>query len=224
MNAQMGVAPVRRPKKSGGFPWLLFGCLGGIAALVFLVVAAILIARMAFSGIIGSFTDTAPMELAESEMSPEEYAALEERFNAFFAAVEAGDATGPLELTADDINALIQNDPRWDDLKGRVHIAIENDLITGAISMPLDTFGLSGRYANGSSTFSVFLREGMLYVHLDSLTVKGKAIPEDMMAGMRAENLAKDYARDPEVKEWLNRFESIDVDGGIIRITPKTGQ
>jgi len=223
MNAQMGVRPVRPPKKSGGFPWLLFGCLGGIAALIFLVVAAILVARMAFTGLLENYTDTAPAALPTSEMPEEDYAALRERVDGFFEAVKAGVATEPLELSGDDINALIQNDPDWEQMKGRVHISIEDDLVTGEVSMPLDMFGLEGRYANGSSTFSVFLRNGMLYVHLDSLTVKGNAIPEDFMAGMRSENLAKDYARDPEVKEWLNRFESIDVEGGTIRITPKAG-
>lgn len=222
MNAQMGPRPVRPHKKSGGFPWLLIGCLGGIAALVFLVVAGILVARMVVTGLLENYTDTTPIELPTTEMSEEEYAALQERVDSFFDAVEAGTAMEPLELSADDINALIQNDPNWKQLKGRVHISIEEDLVTGDVSMPLDMFGLEGRYANGSSTFSIFLRNGTLYVHLDSLTVKGNTVPEEFMAEMRNENLAKDYARDPEVREWLNRFESIDVEDGIIRITPKS--
>lgn len=221
MNGANSVPPLRRPKKSGAFPWLLFGCLGGIAAVIFLVVAAIVVGRMALSGIMDRFTDTEPMPLPQSEMPAEDFVALQERVNAFNADLEAGTATEPLDLTADDINALIQNDPRWDDLKGKVFFTIEDDLITGDISMPIDALA-PGRYINGSSSFNVFLRDGMLYVHLDSLTVNGKTVPEEMMAGIRAENLAKDYVRDPEVRESLDRFESIDVSDGVVRVEPKT--
>ncbi len=214
------VAPPPRPKKGGEFPWLLFGCLGGVAVVVFLAIAGYIVVRMAFSGIVDRYTDTEPMDLPQSEMPAEEYAALKERVDAFDAALEAGTATEPLELTAEDINALIANDPQWSELKGRVHISINDDLITGDVSMPVDAL-LPGRYVNGSGTFDIFLRDGMLYVHLDALTVNGKALPDEFMSGLRSENLAAEYVREPGVQESLDRFESIEVSDGIIRVTPK---
>ena len=210
---------MRQPRKTGGFPWVLFGCLTAIAVFVFLVLAGYVAARYAIGGLIGQYTDTAPMELPPSTMSTQDYAALEERVNEFRKAIDDGMPTKALELSADDINALIQHDPEWDALKGRVHVSIENDLIKGTVSMPLDMFNLKGRYLNGSGTFSVFLRNGMLFVQLDALEVRGKSLPEDFMRGLRSENLAKQYNQDPQARERLSQFESIEVQDGILHIT-----
>ncbi|MCC6488225.1 MAG: hypothetical protein IT364_12065 [Candidatus Hydrogenedentes bacterium] len=208
-----------QPKKSG-FPWLLVGCLGAIAVGVFLLIAAFIAARMVVGGLVDEYSDETPQEIPVSTMAPEDYAALKERFDAFTQAVNQGTPVAPLELTSDDVNALIQNDPNWSDLKGHVHVALEDDLVGSTVSMPLESFGMPGRYVNGNARFSVFLRGGQLYVHIESLEVGGKALPEAFVQGMRSENLAKEYNNDAQVQETLSKFESIDVVDGVLRFVP----
>lgn len=208
-----------QPKKSG-FPWLLVGCLGAIAVVVFLVIAAVIAFRMVVGGFVDEYSDETAQEIPVSTMTPEDYAALKERFDTFTQAVNQGTPVAPLELTSDDVNALIQNDPNWSELKGHVHVALEDNLVGSTVSMPLESFGMPGRYVNGNARFSVFLRGGQLYVHIESLEVGGKTLPEAFLQGMRSENLAKEYNNDPQVRETLSKFESIDVADGVLRFVP----
>ncbi len=215
---------VRPPRAHKEFPWLLFGCLMAVLVVLLLVVLAVagfFAVRGIFTGLIENYTDTVPMELPESAMPAEEYAALEERLKTFRTALEQGTAVEPLALTAEDINALIQNDPDWKELRGHVHVAIEGNLISGTVSMPLDMFGLQGRYLNGTGSFSVSMRNSALDVRMDSLQVKGQSAPEAFMEGFRNENLARDYNREPGVRETLSQFESIEVRDGVLWIEPK---
>jgi len=203
---------------------LLVGCLGAIAVVVFLVVAIYVVVRMTIGNVVESYSDDAPQEIPVSTMSPEDYAALKERFDAFTQAIEQGTPVAPLELTSDDVNALIQNDPNWSELKGHVHVSLEGDLVNSAVSMPLEAFNLPGRYVNGNGQFSVFLRDGLLYVHIESLQVGSNPLPEAFVQGMRSENLAKEYNNDPQVRETLSKFESVEVVDGILRMVPKVSQ
>ena len=101
-------------------------------------------------------------------MPPGEVDKLKQRFEAFQQAVREQRPTKPLELTADDINALIASGPKRQDLKGKFYVSLEGDQLKGEVSMPLQEIGLSmfkGRYLNGSATFGLSFRNGTLSDH-----------------------------------------------------------
>ncbi len=228
------------------------GCLVVIALVVLVVVGGFFAVKGVITSMVDEYTETAPVELPAVAISDEELEALQARAAAFTKAVKgegetaaepvsgaaegpevteiaeggAGEAAAPAEplvLSERDINALIQHDPEWQALKGKVYVSIEDGLVKGEVSFPLDELEfemVKGRYFNGSATFSVQLRNGVLFVTVDSATLKGSPVPEEFMAGLRAENLAKNMQQDPELREFLDKLERIEVEDGTITITP----
>src|SRR4029079_2812956 len=116
-----------------------------------------------------------------------------------------------------DLNVLIQDNP---DFRGHVYVTIPGDKLQGEVSIPLDRLripGLSGRYVNGKADLSASMDDRRLTVTLDSLTVNGKPLPQELMNGLRQQNLAENLYKKPENKAALRNLESVHVaDGKIV--------
>jgi hypothetical protein len=213
--------PMALPRQRGCF---FYGC---IIASVLALLVAILVAIGVYFGLrllnqaVEEYTGTAPRELPKVEMPPEKRQILMDRVEAFNKAVDGGVPTEPLELTSDDLNALIEENP---DLKGKIYVKIEGKEIKGQVSLPLDAFAnvpllgmFKGRYLNGEAAFKASLDDGFLLVRLDSIEVNGKSPPENVMTDLRRQNLAENYLKDPKNAARLRKLESLEVkDGKII--------
>ena len=169
------------------------------------------------------YASTSPAQLPKVDVSDQEAAAVLQRVEAFSKALKAGQAAPELALTARDINVLIQKNPAWSSVAGKVYVTIENDRIHGDASIPLDKVGgfLKGRWLNGAATFRVDTAAGRLLVFMDAMTVRGKPIPEQFMAGIRGKNLAEDATKKPETDALLQKLEAITVRDGKLIIVPK---
>src|SRR5262249_12689509 len=131
------------------------------------------------------------------------------------------DEPAELVLTADDINAWIDQDKT---LKGKVFISIDGDEVSGKLSIPLGETGFpgtKGRYFNGSGTFNVTLEDGELVVIARRLEANGKKPPPDAKAQLARENLAKSVADNPDVYKYVRKFESIKVKNGKVYVRAK---
>ena len=108
-------------------------------------------------------------------------------------------------------------------MPGKVYVEIEGDKLHGQASLPLGDLGpmFKGRWLNGSVVFRVEMTAGRLLVFIDSLEVKGKALPEEFMKSLRAKNFAENANQDPKTAELLQKLESITVRDGRVRVTPK---
>ncbi len=219
--------PMAAPHQRGCF---FYGC---IIASVLALLVAIMLALVTYLGFrflnqaVEEYTATAPRELPKSEMPAEKREALKERVEAFRKAVHAGSPIEPLELTSDDLNALIEESP---ELKGKVYIKIEGREIKGQVSFPLDAFAnvpllgmFKGRYLNGEAALKASLEDGVLLVTLDSFEVNGKSQPENVMTNLRQQNLAKDAFNDPKAAAMLRKLESLEVkdDKVILKVRAK---
>lgn len=203
-----------------------YGCLTAVClSLVLLVLVGIGL----YSGyrywtrMVNEYTSTTPMELPHVELPAEQAEALDARVDAFKKSLDTGKDVKPLVLTADEINALIEKNP---DFKGRLHVEIPGDKIQGQISLPLTEVGLpglKGRYLNGKAEFGARLTSGLLFVTLDSLEVNGKPLP-DMLQSIRGQNLAADFAKDPDNARAIEKLESIEVKDGKLYIKPRERQ
>lgn len=210
------------PRQDRGFPWLLFGC-GCLAAVVVLVGILGYSGYRMVVGLVEQYTDTTPMELPASTFSDADYSALQTRVKTFREALNKNEPTAPLVLNADEINALIDRDPEWSNAKGRVHVEINDDKIGGKISLPLDELNFPGRYFNGAATFTAFVRDERLYVHIETLEVNGKPVPESFMASMRSENAAKNFNQDPQFKDIREKIGNIVIANDTLTIEAKAG-
>lgn len=199
---------------------LFYGC---VTALVLFVLGLILTLVMAYFAYtwtdrtVKQYTSTSRVPLPPVAIPPDERQALETRWTSFKDAVNKGEAA-ELTLTADEINALIDDQPNY---KGMAYVTIKGDKISAQLSVPIDflPFGMGkGRFFNGSATLTVTLHDGELIVHAKEFQVNGKAPTGDMMTQFSRENLAKDWNKNPKNAELISRFDSIEIKDGTVHL------
>jgi hypothetical protein len=206
------------PRQRGCF---FYGCIIASVLAVLLMVAVGLgfyFLYRALGRLVEEYTATAPRELPKVEIPSEERESVKERFDAFRHAIDSGTPTEPLVLTADDLNALIEERT---DLKGKVFVTIEGDKLKGQVSIPLEALGLAmfrGRYLNGEAELKVSLSNGALFITLESIEVNGKRPPEEFLTQLRQQNMAKDAYKNPKNAEQIRKLESIEIKDGKIVI------
>jgi len=174
--------------------------------------------RHLISWVVAEYTDTKPVLIESVEVSPAQLQALQKRVADFKAALDQT-VSQELRLTAEDINALIANDPGEKQLKNKLFVMIDGDRVTGKVSWPLDKVWpskLKGRYLNGVATFKPSLENGVLLVTLEDLQVKGKPLPAQMLAQFKKQNLAEDIQKDAQTAQTIQKFESIRVTNGAV--------
>jgi hypothetical protein len=159
------------------------------------------------------------------KMSDAEIQQLRKRVDDFRSSVRAGKPTPPLELTADEINALIATDPDLTPLKGKVYVlGIEGNQLKARLSVPMEDLALpvfKNRYLNGDATFNVALKNGILRLQAQQVTVKGKPVPEVYMQKIRTQNLARSLNNNPRVSVALDWIQSVELKDGKLVIVPK---
>ncbi len=202
---------------------LFYGCITGLVCLV-AIVAAFLLGLHQLKKMLTQFTDSSPMTLPTTRLSQAEIGQAQDRVNNFRDAVRAGRPAEPLALTGDELNALIATNPDLRPLKGKVYLTIENGVVKGQVSLPLDQLGLRvfrGRYLNGTGKFMILLQNGVLEVTPESIVVKGKPLPAVYMDKIRTVNLAAGFNTDRRAATALGHLQAIQVQDGRLILVPK---
>ena len=208
------------------------GCVfyGAIIALVivFLLLTTLFLGYRLVKNTVIEYTDTTPAPLPTVQLSQPELERLQARVEAFREAVRAGQRTGPLTLSADELNALIAANPDLQWLKGKLYVIIEGNQLKGKIALPLEQAGVSmlkGRYLNGTANLDVSLHDGTLKVTPQSLvTARGKSLPPRLMEKLRNQNLARKANLDPKASVALDRIESIKITDGTVTVVPRPNE
>jgi hypothetical protein len=214
--------PPDEVEEKKGHGCFFYGCITAIILALVMIIAGIIIVMTVLKWIntqVDTYTAKAPMALPQPQLTDEQKTDLTARWDAFKKALDEGKAA-TITLTGDEITTLFDQDPN---VRGKVAVQIVGDKVTGEVSMPLSEIKIpgintSGRYLNGKGTFLVSLQNNMLVVTLDALEVKGEAVPEQFMQGVRAENLAKNAMQNPDQARQIQRLESIVVKDGKITI------
>lgn len=204
------------------------GCLFNTAItigvmLIVLAVGAFLGLRYA-KGVVGNLTEAQPMTLPTVHLPDAQMFELHDRVETFQENVRDGEPTPPLELSADELNALIETDPAMQALKNHLFVYINSNQLSAQISFPAEDLGmirLKGRYVNARGDFDVALTNEELHVTAESLTIKGKPVPRNIMRQITAENLADRFNQDPKTAVGLRKLKAIDVKDGKLVIVPK---
>ena len=218
MTQETAGQPVKKGK--GCF---FYGCLIAVI-IVALTAAGLFYGYWKIKQTLMAYTDTESIRIEAVRVTDEQVQSYRARVEAFLEKAQEGKEPAQLVLTADEINALIQNSEQFKEFKGKVQISFANDKATGKVSLPLEDLDpvLKGKYVNGEATFNVSCENGVLLVTLQALTVKGKPLPEMFLEGLRQENLAKDLYKDPETAETMRRIKTIRIQGGrlIVETVP----
>jgi hypothetical protein len=212
-----------QPRSRGCF---FYGCLiSGVLALLALIAVGIFsyLFYRSVVRLVEEHTATAPRELPKVKMPAAAQRTIKERVESFKKAVDAGEATEPLVLTADEVNALIEQEPNW---KGQVYVTIEGDRLKGTLSISLDKLSsvleririgmLRGRYFNGEVELKTTLKDGILNIMIESLEVNERRLPKELVE--RVKNTTLEFSKDPQVADEIQKIESLEIKDGKIWI------
>ena len=218
---------------------LFYGCVVAIVLAVLVMLGLALAALAAYRIALqyrDRYTATAPVALPRSTLTEPERERAVSRIARFRDDVEAGRDVGPLALTGDDLNALIQESPK---LKDWVYLSLDKDKIKAKVSFPLSEikdFSLTrGRYLNGEAEVKLALRDGTVDLDVVSMVFDGKDLPEvvrDMLAEIVRDVLAEsnvdlddddedDTEAERRIRAFLRRIESLEVKDGVMIVTPR---
>jgi len=217
-------APPARAARRG---CLFYGLLA-IAVLGFLLLLLVgtgfYAAKKLTHRLVQDYTDPAPSGLVEKvQYSPAQMDALKDRLAAFKRALDKGQTAEELVLSADDLNAWI-NDQK--DLRGKLFVRIEDERLKGDVSFPLSDIGplkLSGRYLNGTAAFKLRLTNGLADLRLDEVQVKSKPLPKVILSELKKQNLALQFENDPDTAATVARFDSVQITNGQLVLRTKAG-
>lgn len=210
----------QKPRRSG---CLFYGSVAVIVLSAVILIGSYLGYRYAKRAV-ALLTDTQPMQLPSVRLSDTQMFQLHDRVNTFGDEIRDGENVAPLELSADEVNALIENDPALAALKDHVYVMLGTNQLKAQISFLGQDLGfraLYGRYINASGLFSVGLTNDELRITADWLTAKGKPVPRQFMRQIAAQNLAAQFNQDPKVAAGLKKLEAIKVQNGKLVIVPK---
>lgn len=202
---------------------LFYVLLVGVISVIVLVIGGFFGLRYARS-LVDKLTDTQPMTLPTVKLPEEQMFQLRDRVTTFRESVRDGDATEPLELTADELNALIETDPSLNALKNHLFVTINSNQLSSLVSFRAEDLGLvrlQGRYINADGIFNVGITNQELNIIAEALTVKGQPLPRNIMREITAQNLAEKLNSDPRAAAGLKKLQSVEVKDGKLVITPK---
>ena len=202
---------------------LFYGCLTSCVLLIFMLLGLLLGLRH-LKKMITDFTDAQPIALPAAEYSPAQVKEVNQRIESFQAAVEAHRTTEPLALSAEDLNLLVATRPEVKGLRGKLHVAIEDNQLQTQVSLPLAEMGLpmfKGRYLNGTATLGVSLQDGQLTVTAQGIASKGKALPAIYEEKIRQQNLAAKLNTDARFSTAVGNLQSLEIKEGKVILLAK---
>lgn len=203
------------------------GCLSLIILLAIFAAAAYWFLRQTSENLVEAYTSWAPLELprveTNVETNSEETLSVIERFRDFIHALEQGEETGDLSLSADDINALLQYEDWFRRLRGMAHVTIREDLLRAEMSIPLGMFNdrFEGRYLNGTGELAVEMKDDRLRVTIERLEVGGRNLPDEIMNEVRKNNLAAALYDEPSLENFFRLVKSVKIEDGRLVIQPR---
>ena len=113
-----------------------------------------------------------------------------------------------LELTADELNALIASEPLF---KGKAHVSIEGDAAHLRVSIPLNEVRwLKGHYMNGECTVQSGPTGDVGDMRITSVIVNNRAVADEAMQWQYGPWSVRRYINDWAADVHLKKFEISD--------------
>lgn len=205
---------------------LFYGCLTalivGLAGTVFLIFGGIWAAKKLQSAAISGltpYTETAPAAFPRLAATEGDYDKLRDRLQKFREDLKSS-RPAQINFTTNDLEALLAFDPELKNLSSYGRVRVEDNEVVGEVSIPMEKvpfLTIPGRYMNGTASFSIAsLPDGIIFVGIRDIKVRGQSLPEEFMRGIRAENLAKKLYESDD--ESLRKIKNIEVKGGVITV------
>jgi hypothetical protein len=174
----MNASWIEPPPPQRGMGCFGRGCLILIVFILFLAAAFAAGTFLAVRYLRTSYFVTRPAELPASNATDQERETARVKWYDFERAARAHTASR-IELTADELNALIASEP---DLRGKAFVSIEANTARVQLSIPLSfTRLMRGRYMNAECTVQSDPDGDPANAHITSVIVNGKPVAEDVL-------------------------------------------
>lgn len=180
-----------QPQKTGCGGCLLTGCITVVVVLVLLLCAGGYGLYRLKSLVLDGYTQTSPMPIQSPQPSDAEVEKLRERVGEFLnLPIESKDALA-LSLTAEDTMTLILSDPQIRKYQGLFGLEFIGDEARLKVSIPLNEFGMTGRYLNGVAQFGFVMSEDRVTIDPSSIEIAGRSLPQDFIDKLREGALSR---------------------------------
>ena len=203
------------------------GCLTLIIAAAALVVVCLFGGWFVLTRYADKFTATQPSMVQVRQPMPEEVQAAQAKWEAVRSAVRNNRET-TVEFTADDLNALIANDPDFRRAHGRVRVAIADSIVSLDLSAPLDSVKwtrLRGRWFNGNIRFGMSYVDDDFFFELKSAEANGRQIPRFVFSSNFVRSFSRSFTKSfrprRERDEWLKHIRTISVQDDKVILTTR---
>ncbi len=213
--------PAASAKRGCFFYGCLTAVIAGVIGIVILAVGGTWAAKKLQSAAITAltpYTEEASVPFPPLAASESDYKNLEAVLAAFRENLESN---RPAQATLDtnDLEAILAFAPELRSLSPYGRIRVERNEVVGEVSIPMEKVPfvtIPGRHLNGTVYFTVAsLPDGVLFIGIRDIKVKGHSLPEEFMRGLRAENLARRLYD----HEDLGKIKDIQVKEGVITVT-----
>ncbi len=177
-----------------------------------LVIASVLLALLIgtgwflFSKTLRGFTADAPVAIETAAPTEAQFATANEKLERLRGA-SGSQQSVTVELTAEEVNALIARHPYFKNMRGKFRVGIANSVLDVAMSVPLsDVPLLKHRWFNGTARFGLIYDEDRFNLAVKSLEANGQSI--DMSGLQRFANRFNDSFNDAFDKAQRDNRES----------------
>ena len=154
------------------------GCLTVVVFILLLAAAFVGGTFLAVRFLRTSYFTSTPVQLPVATSTAGEQQAAHAKWNEFENAAR-DHRSARIELTADEINALIASEPK---LRGKAHVTIDGDTARLLVSVPLEEVRLlRGRYMNAECTVQSSPDGNPAHARVTSIVVNGRPVGEDVL-------------------------------------------
>jgi len=195
---------IEPPPPQRGMGCFAKGCLIIVVFFIVLGIAFVGGSYLAVRYLRREYFPTKHVQLSTSMATEQEQEAVRARWDAFEKAARASEPAR-IELTTDDLNALIDSEPK---LRGKAHVAIENNVGHLEVSIPLgDVRWLRGHYINAECTVQSAADGSPADARVTSIVVNGRSVGEEVLRWHYRSWSLRRYMSDWSNDNNLKRFE-----------------
>ncbi len=134
-----------------------------------------------------------------------------------------------IEMTGNDLNALVARHPNFAKLKGKIFFTISGGDVAADATIPLD--GLDGtlldryksRYFNGRVVAFCEWMNGHLTLKPKLMEANGETVPQSLLDRIDEVELNREIFKNKDAREFMSRVKSIRVVADTLVITTKAG-
>ena len=198
---------IEPPPPQRGMGCFAKGCLILVIFFIILAIAFVGGSYLAIRYFRSEYFPRTHVQLSTSMATEQEQETVRARWDAFEKAARAGQPAR-IELTADDLNALIDSEPK---LRGKAHVSIDNGVGHLQVSIPLaDVRWLRGHYINAECTVESAAGGSPADARITRILVNGRSVGEEVLRWQYRSWSLRRYISDWSNDNNLERFEIED--------------